>query len=69
MSLINVYWYYYDAQCAYVSKVWLLILILSCLNQKTYSKGITIQFKEGEDSNTFHGAFEQWKTEVVIQGT
>ncbi|PWA44222.1 protein arginine methyltransferase 4A [Artemisia annua] len=35
--------------------------------EKTYSKGITIQFKDEEESSSFHGAFEQWKKEVVIQ--
>ncbi|GJT73701.1 hypothetical protein Tco_1032987, partial [Tanacetum coccineum] len=30
------------------------------LKQKTYSKGIT---------SSFHGAFELWKKEVVIQGS
>ncbi|KAK1417858.1 hypothetical protein QVD17_26992 [Tagetes erecta] len=38
------------------------------IKEKTYSKGITIQFKEEEESSSFHGAFEQWKREVVNQG-
>ncbi|GJS59032.1 probable histone-arginine methyltransferase 1.3 [Tanacetum coccineum] len=37
--------------------------------EKTYSKGITIQFKDEEESSSFHGAFELWKKEVVIQGS
>ena len=38
------------------------------LNQKSYSRGITIEFRNEEESRGFHCAFEQWKKEVVIQG-
>ncbi|KAH6832740.1 hypothetical protein C2S53_006344 [Perilla frutescens var. hirtella] len=34
---------------------------------KSYSKGITIQFRNEGESRAFHCAFEQWKKEVVIQ--
>ncbi|KAF3656091.1 putative histone-arginine methyltransferase CARM1 [Capsicum annuum] len=37
--------------------------------ERGYSRGISIQFKNDEDSRTFHCAFEQWKTEVVVQGS
>ncbi|KAI3690455.1 hypothetical protein L2E82_48481 [Cichorium intybus] len=39
------------------------------IKEKNYSKGVTIQFKEEEESSSFHGAFEHWKTQVVIQGS
>ncbi|XP_022028932.1 probable histone-arginine methyltransferase 1.3 isoform X1 [Helianthus annuus] len=39
------------------------------VKEKTFSKGITIQFKEEEESSSFHGAFEQWKSDVTIQGS
>ncbi|XP_009630322.1 probable histone-arginine methyltransferase 1.3 isoform X1 [Nicotiana tomentosiformis] len=37
--------------------------------EKAYSRGISIQFKNEEESRAFHCAFEQWKTEVVVQGS
>ncbi|KAL3829375.1 hypothetical protein ACJIZ3_018177 [Penstemon smallii] len=37
--------------------------------EKSYSGGITIQFRNEEESRAFHCAFEQWKKEVVIQGS
>ncbi|KAL9407805.1 hypothetical protein AB3S75_046366 [Citrus x aurantiifolia] len=37
--------------------------------EKSYSRGITIQFRDEEESRAFHCAFEQWKTEVKDQGT
>ncbi|XP_055811263.1 probable histone-arginine methyltransferase 1.3 [Solanum dulcamara] len=38
-------------------------------NKETgYSRGISIQFKNKEESRAFHCAFGQWKTEVVVQG-
>ncbi|XP_015076982.1 probable histone-arginine methyltransferase 1.3 [Solanum pennellii] len=38
-------------------------------NKETgYSRGISIQFKNKEESRSFHCAFEQWKTEMVVQG-
>ncbi|XP_044487100.1 probable histone-arginine methyltransferase 1.4 [Mangifera indica] len=33
--------------------------------EKSYSRGITIQFRDEEESRAFHCAFEQWKKEVV----
>ncbi|KAJ0716013.1 putative methyltransferase [Helianthus annuus] len=39
------------------------------VKERTYSKGITIQFKDEEESSAFHGAFEQWKSKVVTQGS
>ncbi|KAF5788930.1 putative methyltransferase [Helianthus annuus] len=39
------------------------------VKERTYSKGITIQFKDEEESSTFHGAFEQWKSKSVTQGS
>ncbi|XP_012083937.1 probable histone-arginine methyltransferase 1.4 isoform X2 [Jatropha curcas] len=38
-------------------------------NKEKYSRGITIQFRNEEESRTFHCAFEQWKNEVIVQGT
>ncbi|KAI3469390.1 hypothetical protein Pfo_026053 [Paulownia fortunei] len=35
--------------------------------EKSYSRGITIQFRNEEESRAFHCAFEQWKNEVVVQ--
>ncbi|XP_057467549.1 probable histone-arginine methyltransferase 1.3 isoform X2 [Actinidia eriantha] len=37
--------------------------------EKSYSRGITIQFRKDEESRAFHCAFEQWKKEVVVQGS
>lgn len=36
-------------------------------NEETYSRGITIQFRNEEESRDFHCTFEQWKKEVVVQ--
>ncbi|GLT79401.1 hypothetical protein SLA2020_508910 [Shorea laevis] len=33
--------------------------------EKSYSRGVTIQFGNVEESKDFHSAFEQWKNEVV----
>lgn len=38
------------------------------VNQKSYSSGITVEFRNEEESRAFHCAFEQWKKEVVVQG-
>ncbi|CAL5346957.1 unnamed protein product [Camellia sinensis] len=35
----------------------------------SYSRGITIQFRKEEESRDFHCAFDQWKNEVVVQGS
>ncbi|KAM7488169.1 hypothetical protein LguiB_025653 [Lonicera macranthoides] len=37
--------------------------------EKTYSSGVTIQFRNEEESRAFHCAFEQWKEEAVVQGS
>ncbi|KAA8548942.1 hypothetical protein F0562_000626 [Nyssa sinensis] len=37
--------------------------------EKTYSRGVTIQFRKEDESRAFHCAFEQWKKEVVVQGS
>lgn len=37
--------------------------------EKTYSRGITIQFRNEEESRAFHCAFDQWKKEVVFQAS
>ncbi|XP_076912906.1 putative histone-arginine methyltransferase 1.3 [Bidens hawaiensis] len=39
------------------------------IKEKTYSKGITIQFKDEEESSSFHNAFELWKSKVNVQGS
>ncbi|KAG5555043.1 hypothetical protein RHGRI_012550 [Rhododendron griersonianum] len=35
--------------------------------EKSYSRGITIQFRKEEESRAFHCAFDQWKKELVLQ--
>ncbi|XP_021904939.1 probable histone-arginine methyltransferase 1.3 isoform X1 [Carica papaya] len=35
--------------------------------EKSYSRGVTIQFRNEEESRAFHWAFEQSKNEVVVQ--
>ncbi|KAI8003188.1 putative histone-arginine methyltransferase 1.3 [Camellia lanceoleosa] len=37
--------------------------------ENSYSRGITIQFRKEEESRDFHCAFDQWKNEVVVQGS
>lgn len=37
--------------------------------EKSYSSGITIQFRKEEESIAFHCAFEQWKNEVIDEGS
>lgn len=37
-------------------------------NPNKYSSGVTIQFRNDEESIDFHRAFEQWKEESVVQG-
>lgn len=37
-------------------------------NQSSYSRGITIEFNNEEQSKAFHCAFEQWKKEDFVQG-
>ncbi|KAL1548451.1 putative histone-arginine methyltransferase 1.3 [Salvia divinorum] len=37
--------------------------------EKSYSRGITIEFRNEEESRAFHCAFEKWKKEVVIEGS
>lgn len=34
-----------------------------------YSSGITIQFRNEEETRNFHCAFEQWKKEVIVEGS
>lgn len=33
--------------------------------ETSYSRGVTVQFRNEEESNAFHCAFEQWKNEVL----
>ncbi|KAJ9181921.1 hypothetical protein P3X46_005964 [Hevea brasiliensis] len=40
----------------------------SDISKEKYSRGITIQFRNEEESRAFHCAFEQWKKEVIVQG-
>ncbi|KAJ0601971.1 putative methyltransferase [Helianthus annuus] len=40
-----------------------------CVSEENFFKGITIQFKEEEESSSFHGAFEQLKSDVTTQGS
>ncbi|XP_057476954.1 probable histone-arginine methyltransferase 1.3 [Actinidia eriantha] len=37
--------------------------------EKSYSKGITVRFREEEESRAFHSAFDQWKKDAVVQGS
>lgn len=45
-----------------------LFLKTLLLDQKSYSKGITIVFSNEEQSRAFHCAFDQWKKEASVQG-
>jgi len=38
------------------------------LNQTLYSRGVTIQFRNDEESAAFHCVVQQWKKEVNAQG-
>ncbi|KAK7292272.1 hypothetical protein RIF29_08050 [Crotalaria pallida] len=38
------------------------------LKKKSYSKGVTIQFRNEEDSAAFHCVVQQWKKEGKVQG-
>ncbi|RVW55917.1 putative histone-arginine methyltransferase 1.4, partial [Vitis vinifera] len=38
------------------------------LDQKSYSRGIVIEFNNEEQSKAFYCAFEQWKKEAFVQG-
>lgn len=40
-------------------------LTVELLNQKSCSRGVTIHFRNVEESKDFHSAFEQRKNEVV----
>ncbi|XVE65611.1 hypothetical protein DITRI_Ditri08aG0014300 [Diplodiscus trichospermus] len=37
--------------------------------EKSYSRGVTIQFRNEEESMDFHSAFEQWRKEDAFKGT
>ncbi|MBA0880063.1 hypothetical protein Goshw_023375 [Gossypium schwendimanii] len=37
--------------------------------EKSYARGVTILFRNEEESRDFHSAFEQWQNEDVTQGT
>ncbi|CAL5321168.1 unnamed protein product [Camellia sinensis] len=56
-------------------RIWFCAAKCACLltplllNQNSYSRGITIQFRKEEESRDFHCAFDQWKNEVVVQGS
>lgn len=45
--------------------VFLKVLLL---DQKSYSRGIVIEFNNEEQSKAFYCAFEQWKKEAFVQG-
>ncbi|ONI28299.1 hypothetical protein PRUPE_1G136600 [Prunus persica] len=36
--------------------------------EKLFSRGVTIHFKNEEESGAFHNAFEQWKKDFIVQG-
>lgn len=36
--------------------------------KEKYSRGVTIQFRNEEESKTFHCSFEQWKKQGIVQG-
>ncbi|XP_060200556.1 probable histone-arginine methyltransferase CARM1 [Lycium barbarum] len=61
--ILNFYWNMFVE----FDVILLLCINFGLLNQKTYSRGISIQFRNEEESTTFHCAFEQWKKEVVVQ--
>uniref|UniRef100_A0A6N2MVY5 type I protein arginine methyltransferase n=1 Tax=Salix viminalis TaxID=40686 RepID=A0A6N2MVY5_SALVM len=37
--------------------------------KEKYSTGVTVQFRNEEESRAFHCAFEQWKKKDIVQGT
>ncbi|KAJ4834064.1 putative histone-arginine methyltransferase 1.3 [Turnera subulata] len=48
------------------------ICISDCSSSDTvkekYSRGVTIQFRNEEESKTFHCSFQQWKKQGIVQG-
>lgn len=46
-----------------------VLLTLILLNQKLYSRGVTVHFKNEAESGAFHFAFEQSKKELAGEGT
>ena len=44
------------------------ILTVMFLNQTSYSRGITILFRNEEESAAFHCVVQQWKKELNFQG-
>lgn len=46
-----------------------VLLTLIVLNQKLYSRGVTVHFKNEAESGAFHFAFEQLKKELAGEGT
>ncbi|XP_016648040.1 PREDICTED: probable histone-arginine methyltransferase 1.4 [Prunus mume] len=36
--------------------------------EKLFSRGVTIHFKNEEESGAFHNAFDQWKKDFIVQG-
>lgn len=46
-----------------------MFIYVFLLNQKSYARGVTIVFRNEEESRDFHSAFEQWQNEDVTQGS
>jgi hypothetical protein len=60
-------------------RTWLVIGIDACCSfyvhnvnsitfYQKYSTGVTVQFRNEEESRAFHCAFEQWKKKDTVQG-
>ena len=60
----------YDMGFVFVESLLAVNLFLKTLllDQKSYSRGITIVFNNEEQSKAFHCAFDQWKKEASVQG-
>lgn len=60
-----------SAQLFKLSSVASICITDNCEAEKeeSYSKGVAIQFRSEEESKAFHCAFEQWKKEVVSEGS
>ncbi|CAN0900543.1 Probable histone-arginine methyltransferase 1.4 [Linum grandiflorum] len=48
--------------------VQIVIPTMSITSCQKYSKGVTVQFKNEEESRIFHCAFEQWKKGTISEG-
>lgn len=69
VSLVNLQfcklvWYF----CVHGCQIFVLLTLI-LLNQKLYSRGVTVHFKNEAECGAFHFAFEQSKKELAGEGT